>query len=49
MMVVVDRISVNNESEGVIERVREALEKAFYLGAWTRARGARRARQRQYA
>ena len=40
MMVVVDRISVNNESEGVIERVREALEKAFYLGAG-RARAVR--------
>ena len=44
MMVVVDRISVNGESEGEIERVREALEKAFYLGAGTRASRARRAR-----
>ncbi len=47
MMVVVDRISVNGEGE--IERVREALEKAFYLGQWTRAGRARRARQWQYA
>jgi len=38
MMVVVDRISVNGEGE--IERVREALEKAFYLGAG-RARAVR--------
>ena len=40
MMVVVDRISVNGEGE--IERVREALEKAFYLGSG-RARCTRRA------
>ena len=38
MMVVVDRISVGGESE--IERVREALEKAFYLGGG-RARAVR--------
>src|SRR5208337_167737 len=38
MMVVVDRISVTGEGE--IERVREALEKAFYLGAG-RARAVR--------
>jgi len=38
MMVVVDRISVNGEGE--IERVREALEKAFYLGSG-RARAVR--------
>jgi excinuclease ABC subunit A len=38
MMVVVDRISVSGEGE--IERVREALEKAFYLGAG-RARAVR--------
>ncbi|HLX06085.1 MAG TPA: hypothetical protein VKR28_11145, partial [Candidatus Binatus sp.] len=38
MLVVVDRISVNGEGE--IERVREALEKAFYLGAG-RARAVR--------
>ena len=38
MMVVVDRISVNGEGE--IERVREALEKAFYLGGG-RARAVR--------
>ena len=44
MMVVVDRISVSGESEGEIERVREALEKAFYLGARARASRARRAR-----
>ncbi len=31
MMVVVDRVSVTGEAE--VERVREALEKAFYLGA----------------
>ncbi|MGA7620741.1 excinuclease ABC subunit UvrA [Candidatus Binatus sp.] len=38
MMVVVDRVSVSGEGE--IERVREALEKAFYLGAG-RARAVR--------
>ncbi|MGO9801255.1 MAG: excinuclease ABC subunit UvrA [Candidatus Binatus sp.] len=38
MMVVVDRISVSGEGES--ERVREALEKAFYLGAG-RARAVR--------
>ncbi len=38
MMVVVDRISVSGEAES--ERVREALEKAFYLGAG-RARAVR--------
>jgi len=38
MMVVIDRISVSGEAE--IERVREALEKAFYLGGG-RARAVR--------
>jgi len=38
MMVVVDRISVSGEAE--VERVREALEKAFYLGGG-RARAVR--------
>jgi excinuclease ABC subunit A len=40
MMVVVDRISIGRGSENEIERVREALEKAFYLGAG-RARAVR--------